>query len=141
MNCFKRHPNIKTHEKLEMQYRCRLLFSQCIPVQKKKTILSSQGKKFAERISSITSWENNAKPTILWRQAAPSEEMLKEYSNPKPYKGKTLCCEAGEHYNVKQPVLFKLVADSAGSFVSIKAGHGAIIQAEQVKLNVKIYWW
>ncbi len=118
-----------------------LLFSQCILAQKnEKTILSSQGTKGSSQKELVYNISGKITQTHSYcGGAAPSEEMLKEYSNPKPYKGKTLYVRPGSTNNVKQPVLLKFVADSAGKFsFQLKPGTYAIIQAEQVKeLNVK----
>lgn len=73
--------------------------------------------------------------------AAPSEEMMAEFTKQKPYAGKTFYIRKGKTNNVKAKVILSFKADTAGNFsFQLPPGIYSIIQEPQVKkLNIKFY--
>ena len=73
--------------------------------------------------------------------AAPSEEILAEYSKAKPYAGKTFYIRKGNTNTLKSKVILSFKADEKGNFsFQLPPGVYSIIQEAQVKeVNAKDY--
>lgn len=73
--------------------------------------------------------------------AAPSEEILAEYSKAKPYAGKTFYIRKGNTNTLKSKIILSFKADEKGNFsFLLPPGIYSIIQEAQVKeINAKDY--